>query len=331
MDKSKTILACDIGATKTEIAVYISDINIHSKIYSDKFLNDKYGSPEEILIPFIYNFNKQIDCACICVPGPVDNGKCYGTNISWEFDEKVLSENLKIKNLRLLNDIEAVAAAVPHYKPDELITVCAGKAGSENKNKAVISPGTGLGQAALIYHDGKYITVSTEGGHTDFSPENETEAELMFYIKKKDDHVSFEKISSGKGIINIFNFLKTEKKIEIDESLDKKLSAESDIASVIFEEMQKGNCGICRKTFEVFVSVLARQAGNMVLNFKATGGVYLAGSVSIKLAELINSEIFMNSFLNKGSLSYLTEAAPVYIIKDKSPVITGAAITAFGM
>lgn len=331
MDKSKTILACDIGATKTEIAVYNSDKKEKSIVVSDKFLNKKFGSPEEILLPFIFSFNKQIDCAIICVPGPVDNGKCSGTNIAWEFDEKSLSENLKIKNLKLLNDIEAVAAAVPNYRQEELVTVYKGKSGSENRNKAVISPGTGLGQAALIYNDGKYITVSTEGGHTDFSPENETEAELLFYIKKRDNHVSYEKIASGKGIENVFNFLKTVKKVEFDESLDKKLASDSDRASVIFEEMQKGDCGICRKTFEIFVSVLARQAGNMVLNFKATGGVYLAGSVSIKLSELINSEVFLNSFLSKGSLSYLTEAAPVYIIKDKSPVLTGAAITAFGM
>lgn len=331
MSKNKTVLACDIGATKTEIAFYDSDISIHSKVYSEKFLNNSFSSPEEILIPSIRKFNQHINCACIGVPGPVENGRCDGTNIPWKFDEKVLSENLKIKNLKLLNDIEAVAAAVPHYKPDELITVYEGKSGNEFRNKAIISPGTGLGQAAMIYQDGKYIAVSTEGGHTDFSPENETEAELMFYIKKREDHVSFEKISSGKGIMNIFNFLKNEKKFEVDESLDKKLSADSDKASVIFEELLKGKSRICKKTFEIFISVLGRQAGNMVLNFKATGGVYFAGSVSLKLSELIKSEIFLKSFLNKGSLSYMTEAAPVFIIKDNSPVITGAAITAFGM
>jgi glucokinase len=321
------ILACDIGATKTETAVYGIENKIPVLINSQKFLNVEFRSPEDIILKYLKNISFKIDCACIGVPGPVEEGRCTGTNIKWEFSEFSLSEKFRIKKLKLVNDIEAIAAAIPFYKEENLITVYKGSQSDKKRNKAIIAPGTGLGQAAMIYNEGKYITVSTEGGHTDFSPDDETEAELMFYLKKKFGHASYERVASGSGIRNIFNFLKDIKKYEVSNILEKNLASD-DPAKVIYEQSLIGKSRICEKTFDIFISALGRQTGNIVLNFKATGGVYLAGGIPLKIQAMIRTEKFVNSYLRKGELSYLNAAAPVYIISDPSAAIFGAAVTA---
>lgn len=322
------ILSGDAGATKTELALYEQNLKDLKLITSEKFLSREFSSPEEMIRKFLAGKNEFIDSACIGIPGPVDNGKVRSTNLPWELDEKELSGKLNITMFKLANDLECLATSVNFITEDNLIKISNGIVKSKDtQNKVVIAPGTGLGQAALIYGGNGYKVVATEGGHSDFAPSDETEDELLKYLRKKFGHVSYERIASGSGILNIFEFLRSNEKYTVNSELEQKIKA-GDPAAVISEEGISGRSVICEKTIDIFVSVLGAQAGNMVLNYKATGGVYLGGGIPFKIINKLKEGKFLKAFLNKGRLSYLPEAAPVYVIKNESAGTFGAAVIA---
>jgi glucokinase len=321
------ILAGDVGGTKTELAIYENKDGMLDKLESEKFISNEYSGLEEIISLFLSNREYQIDSACIGIPGPVENGKVKLTNLSWELDETDLSEKLNIRKFKLANDLEAIATAVPFIENDDLIMICKGSGDFSKSNKAILAPGTGLGQAALVYRDNEYTVIPTEGGHTDFAPCNEIERELLKYLQNKYEHVSYERVISGIGLVNIFEYLKSTGKFEISNELMKRIET-GDSAAVISAEGVSRNSEICVKAIDIFVSILGAQAGNMVLNFKATGGVYLGGGIPVKITDKLKEGLFLKAFLNKGRLSYLTEMTPVFIIKNESAGSFGAAIIA---
>jgi len=320
------ILAGDCGGTKTELALYEQKKDELKKIVSEKYLNNDFSNLEDIIFSFLKNKNVKIESACIGIAGPVEKGKVVSTNLLWDLDEKILSENLGIEKFKLANDLEAIAAAVSAIEEEDLITIYKGAALNDGNNKVIVAPGTGLGVAALINIGNNYKIVATEGGHTDFAPTNEIEIELLKYLKKEFKHVSCERVASGIGLVNIFNFLKITWYSHIDEELSARMENE-DPGSVISDEALKKN-PICMKTLDIFASVLGAVSGNMVLNYKATGGVYLGGGIPLKIVEKFKDGTFIKSFLNKGRLSYIVERTPVYIINDESVGTSGAALLA---
>lgn len=318
------ILSGDAGATKTELALFIKNNGVFQKIISERYPSKEFLSLEQIIRTFLKGKDHKIESACIGIAGTVINGIGRSTNLPWLLDEKMLSEKLNISNFKLANDLEIIAAAVSMLEVSDLITIYKGDGEIKFENKAVIAPGTGLGQAALIYTDGKYKIVATEGGHTDFAASDELEFKLFKYLQKIFGHVSYERIASGMGLVNVFNFLKDSGYAEVTGRIMERVKYE-DIAAVISEEAMNKSCKICEKALDIFASVLGAQAGNMVLNYKATGGVYLGGAISLKIQDKLSDATFVRSYLNKGRLSYLTEMTPVYIIKDESIGLLGAA------
>lgn len=321
------ILAADIGATKTELCVYEVKSKKPQKVFGEIYPSRKFSTPESLLKDFLKKLKYKITAACIGIPGPVIDGKGKATNISWKFDERKLSEFLNIKKFKLVNDLEALAAAVTKPDRKELIEIYRGKRTGRNENKVVLAPGTGLGQAALIWNGEKYLIVPTEGGHADFAPKSNLEAELLDYLRKEFGHVSYERVASGEGIVNIFEFLTENNYGKGTGKLLKRFIGE-DKASVISDEALNKRNKLCNMTLDIFMSALGSQAGNMVLNFKATGGVFLGGGIPLKLRKKFSEAIFINSYLNKGKLSYLTKQTPVQIININSASTLGAAIIA---
>ncbi len=329
------ILAGDCGGTKTELALFENADGGFKKIFSQKYFNKNFSSLEEIISAFLLNSHDvkdknqtyKIDSACIGIAGPVIDGRAILTNLNWQPDERTLSGKLNIKNFILANDLEIIANAVPLLTDQDLITLYKRDNQETGKNKVILAPGTGLGQAALVNLDGAQIVIATEGGHSDFAPSDEIETELLKYLKNKFGHVSYERIASGMGLINIFNFLKEINYTEVSEEILSRIDNE-DAAAVISEEGLNNKNEIFAKALDIFSSVLGAQAGNMVLNFKATGGVYLGGGIPIKIIEKLKDGSFLKSFFNKGRLSYLTEMTPVFVISDPSAGLTGAAIIA---
>lgn len=322
------ILSGDAGATKTELAIYSSnENNILEKICSQKYSSKDFSSLENVILEFLKDKKLKIHSSCIGVPGPVLDGKAVSTNLDWILDEKILSEKLNIKNLKLANDLEIMAAAIPSLTDNDLITLHKGEGANKNSNKALIAPGTGLGQAALIYSEGKYIIAPSEGGHTDFAPQNEIETKLLNYLQSKFGHVSYERIASGEGIVNIFNFLIDTNYGTVNREFLNRLENEDAAALITTEAVSERN-KVCVKSLDIFTSVLGAQAGNMVLNYLATGGVYLCGGIPLKILYKFKDNTFLNSFFNKGRMKYLIERTPVHIVRDSSIGLKGAAMLA---
>ena len=324
------ILSGDAGATKTELALFTNTKGKLQKQYTQRYDSKEHASLESIINIFLGGKETEITSACIGIAGTVIDGIGRSTNLPWLLDEKELSKNLNIPEFKLANDLEIVAASVSILEKKDLFTLYEGECKNTNENKAVIAPGTGLGQAALVYSDQGYKIIATEGGHTDFAATDETEFELFKYLKKIYGHVSYERIASGLGLVNVFNFLKDTAYSEIPLGILDRLNNE-DEAAVISEEAINKSCRVCEKALDIFTSVLGAQAGNMVLNYKATGGVYLGGGIPLKILEKLKDGTFVRSYVTKGRLSYLPEMTPVYVIKDKHAGLLGAAMISSGL
>ncbi len=329
LNTKKMILAGDAGATKTELALYSNLNGKLQKHYTERYDSNEHSSLDLIIQKFLQDKKSEITSACIGIAGTVIDGIGRSTNLPWLLDERELSQYLNIPVFKLANDLEILAAAVPFLQKDDLITLFEGNCKSENDNKAVIAPGTGLGQAALIYSGGQYRIVASEGGHTDFAASDELEFGLYKYLKNIYGHVSYERIASGSGLVNVFNFLKDTDFAKVSERILQRFS-EEDPAAVISGEAINNSCPVCVKALDIFASVLGAQAGNMVLNYKATGGVYLGGGIPLKIIDKLKDGTFLRSYLHKGRLSYLPETAPVHVIRDKSAGLLGAAILSSG-
>ena len=228
--------------------------------------------------------------------------------------------------MRLLNDLSAIAHAVPFLQPDDVHTINIGRPAPEGP-LAVIAPGTGLGEAYLTWDGDKYRAHASEGGHADFAPTTPLEVEMLRYLQGSFGHVSFERVCSGKGIPNIYAFLKDSGYAEEPTWLGEQLESADDPTPVIFNAVLKADkpCKLCQATLETFVSILGAEAGNLALKLGATGGVYLGGGIPPRIAPFLESEIFMAPFRKKGRLSGLLAQIPVHIILNPKVALLGAA------
>jgi len=324
------ILAGDTGGTKTRLALYELDgAKLHRQT-TETFVSRDYPGLEEIVDVFLDRNRATVKAACFGVPGPVVNGAAKTTNLPWQLQEEKIAQTVGINAVRLVNDLVATTAAIPHFSPDELFTLYEGSLESEKKICAVLAPGTGLGQAFLFRDNGHYHVIASEGGHSDFAPTNELEIELLHYLKKKFEHVSYERVLCGPGLHNIYNFLKnSERALEPAELAIR--FAGKDPSAVIAAAGLAGEFDICAKALDIFASILGAQAGNLALTLLATGGVYLGGGIPPKILPKIKEGATVASYLDKGRLSDVVKKTPLYVIRDDHAALLGAASLAMEM
>ena len=336
-------LAGDIGGTKTRLALYQMENGRLIRQNIDTFASQDYRSLEEVVQIFLERQKTLVTKSCFGVPGPVVNGEAHATNLPWKLNEKQISQSLNIPTVRLINDLVATAAAVPNLTSDKLLTLHEGKLfntakkGLQNNHSkmpemedvtfGVLAPGTGLGQAFIYNSSGQRHIIASEGGHADFAPTSEIEIGLFQYLKLKYNRVSYERILSGPGLVNIYNFLKDTGFAPEPPELEKRLR-EEDSGMVITTTGKTGEYELCVKTLDIFASVLGAQAGNMVLTLMATGGIYLGGGIPAGIYKKLADGTTVNSYLNKGRLSYLVKNTPLYVILDDHTALLGAAYIA---
>ena len=309
-------LAGDIGGTKTRLALF--DDELHCKrqeIYASK----DFPHLEDIVKLFL---KEKVAKACFGVAGPVVEGRCQTTNLPWILVEKDLEKVLKIPKVSLINDLEANAWATFCLQPAEIFTVQKGT--KKNGTQAVIAAGTGLGEAGLYWDGKKHHPFASEGGHTDFGARNEVEMELYRYLRKKFDHISYERILSGPGIYNIYRFL-IDLQLEKDEEEIRLAFANKDPAKVITEKAVAGESKACVKAVEWFVSLYGGEAGNLALKYLAIGGVYIGGGIAPNILPFFKKKIFLESFLSKGRFRELLSEIPVHVILNERAALLGAA------
>jgi len=273
------LLAGDVGATKTKLAIFSSDDPHISAAQESTFPNVEYSSLDTLVQEFLSKVNDSIEFACFGVAGPIFQGSAKLTNLAWVIDEKELSASLKLASVRLLNDLQATAYYVPFLKPKEIETLNRGKP-IYGGTIAVIAPGTGLGEAYLAWDGKRYHPHASEGGHGDFAPTNPSEIDLLSHLLSKFKHVSYERVCSGRGLYNIYKYYheSTQSRANGCPAEDKISEADDPTPPIVDAALhKKSKCGICVKTLDMFISILGAEAGNLGLKFMATSGVYVGG------------------------------------------------------
>jgi glucokinase len=322
LHKNQLVAAADIGGTKTAIALYEVHNNELSCLEERVYKSTEYASFPDLLNEFI-TATRIPHKISIGIAGPVLHGKAEATNLPWVVSRDEIAERFGMESVFLLNDLEANAFGLAALQATDLITLYKGKNRAMG-NAAVISAGTGLGEAGLYWDGNYYHPFPTEGGHTDFAPRSETDAALYSYLRKKWTHVSWERVLSGPGIYNIYSFLRDEMKREVPQSLAEAINA-GDPPRVISTAATERSAPICIETMDLFVHYLAVETSNMVLKMKATGGIFLGGGIVPKIRSLVTEERFLASYLNAGRMKKLVEETPVYIILNEKTALLGAA------
>ncbi len=311
------ILAGDIGGTKTHLAL-IEDVEKRKIIQEKKYISRDYSSLEEIGKQFLSSYTGKIKAACFGIAGPIVNQVCRATNLSWVIDGSKLSQCFQIRDVFLINDVEANAWGISCLYPQEL--ACLHEGVFNPGNQALVSAGTGLGEAGLYWDGKKHHPFACEGGHCSFAPSSEEEVELWRYLKKKYNHVSYERVLSGMAIRDIYQFI-IEMKKEKESSETKERIKKEDAGKVIAE----GICPASRRTMELFTSVYGAEVGNVALKFFAVGGVFLGGGIAPKILSFLQSDIFMKSYLDKGRFDRLLSTISVRVILNENTALLGAA------
>ena len=324
------ILAGDIGGTKTNLALFeeASDGGL-SKSEGRTFPSKDYAELEAVISEFLNGRTLPIEAAAFGVAGPVIDGVCRATQLPWIVSRTSLQEVLRIDDVWVINDLEATAYGVPALTSEQLVTLNPGER-ANGGNIAVIAAGTGLGEAALIWDGAHYHAMASEGGHVDFAPRNELEMGLLRYMLTIKHRVSYERVLSGPGLVNIYNFLKASGTAEEPDWLRLEIEASVDHARTISQAALAGRAEICVKALDIFVSIYGAQAGNLALTVKATGGVFVGGGIAPKIIEKLTDGKFLEAYKDKGRLSPLVEAAPVEVIMEPLTALIGAGRYAAG-
>nr|MBC7245806.1 glucokinase [Chloroflexota bacterium] len=319
------LLAGDIGATKANLALFSPENGPRVPLFEATFPSARYPNLEAIVREFLSQVDVSVRRACFGVAGPVVGGRSEITNLSWVIDAKELQTALNLPSVQLLNDLEAIAWAIPLLEPKDLRTLNAGQPVSGGAI-AVIAPGTGLGEAFLTWDGTRYRPHPTEGGHADFAPTDERQLELLRYLLQRFGHVSYERVCSGLGLPNIYAYLHDSGYAPEPPWLAEKLAATEDPTPVIVTTALSDEKGadLCIATLNIFVSILGAEAGNLALKTLATAGVYLGGGIPPRILSALEGGRFMRAFCAKGRHSELMARIPVHVILNPKVALMGA-------
>ncbi|MBN1613612.1 MAG: glucokinase [Deltaproteobacteria bacterium] len=321
------LLVGDIGGTKTILAVIDPQRGSRNPLAKATFANADFASLDAVIDMFLRDIDIPIRHAVMGVAGPVEKGPFQLTNLPWVVDAGNLRRKFKLRSVRILNDLEATAAAVPHLLPEEVFTLLDGEVAQEG-NMAVLAPGTGLGEAFITWEGGNCHVHASEGGHADFGPRNALQRELLGSLQERFDHVGYEMVCSGPGIARIYEFLKKSNPAAEPPWLSDRLRNVQDPTPVIVEAAldRQNPVMLCLESIGVFVSILAAEAGNLALKVLATRGVYLAGGIIPRILPILKKNQFEAAFRGKGKLSAVLLPVPVYVILNTGIVLLGAGL-----
>jgi glucokinase len=332
------LLAGDIGGTKTNLALYSSKEDVRTPLREATFPSAHYPT----LAALVHDFLAQIDLPDITieqgvfgVAGPVVAGKAKITNLPWQMEERQLEQALKIPTITLLNDLAALATAIPQLRPADLHTINAGKRAPQG-TFAVVAPGTGLGEATLTWDGAHYRVHPSEGGHVDFAPTNSFEIGMLVHLLKQMPHVSYEHVCSGMGLPNIYNYMKASGLFNEPQWLAEQLAQTNDhnpiiVKAAMYTNEQGERASICVATLKAFASILGAESGNMALKALATGGIYIGGGIPPRILPFLEEEEFLHAFTSKGRFSEMLSDIPVHVILNHKAGLIGAASFGFDL
>jgi glucokinase len=318
------VLSGDIGGTKTRLALFETDGRELQTLVEKSFPSGSYTSLDAIVRAFLQVTGASCPRACFGVAGPVQEGRCHTTNLPWEIDAAAMQRDLGFAEVRLLNDLEANAWGIPALEPKDFCLLQPGRAGARG-NAAVIAAGTGLGEAGMYWDGKRHHPFASEGGHTDFSPGNDLEIALLQHLRRSFEHVSWERVVSGPGLVNLHGFLCEHSASDPPAWLQRELQA-GDPAAAISRAALGERDPLCSQALDLFVYLYGVEAGNQALKVMATGGVYLGGGIAPKILERLKGPRFLEGFTAKGRMAPLLRQMAVRVILNDRTALYGPAL-----
>ena len=317
------ILAGDIGGTNARLA-YFQPQNGHLRLISERvFPSREHSEFGEIVTQFLDDSHTRPEVACFGIAGPVRNGRVETSNLPWVIEQSRLAKQIHLPATLLINDLEASAWGIGALAPEDLVALNH-VSGPVCGNQAVIAPGTGLGEAGLFWDGTRHNVFACEGGHTDFAPRSDLQIELLRYLQKRFGHVSYERVLSGPGLVNVYEFLRDTGSARSSPELDGSLQ-KGDPAAAISRAALDRSSALAEKALDLWITVFGAEASNLALKAMATGGLFLAGGISPKILPKLTGPLFMEAFLDKGRMRPLMEGIPVQVVTNEKAGLLGAA------
>ncbi len=330
------LLAGDIGGTNTRLAAYelgegqlaggglTPTPQVLRPVAEETFPSAAQASLDAIVQVFVATHSLRVEHAGFGVAGPVVHGRAQVTNLPWVVDSTNLARTLGVASVSLINDLEAIAYGIPALAAEDFLVLNAG-APDATGNAAVIAAGTGLGVAGLYWDGVIHRPIASEGGHIDFGPADALQAELLQHLQRRWPHVSYERVVSGPGLVNLYEFLRDTGRGTEQPAVAAALGR-GDPAAAITSAALAGTCALCQQALELFVAIYGAAAGNVALAFKATAGLYIGGGIAPKIRPALEQRsTFVDAFLAKGRLEDLLHGIPVRVIMNDRAGLLGAA------
>ena len=315
------LLAADIGGTNARIALF--DAAGRTPLVVETYATAASDGVPGLLDEFLTAQRARVTGACVAVAGTVRDGRVDGINLPWPVDEREIALALGLRTVVLVNDLAANARGIASLERNDLLPLNAGDPAAAG-NRVVVSAGTGLGEAALVWNGDGFEVVAGEGGHTDFAPRSETEIELLRYLVAEYGHVSYERVCSGLGLVNIYRFLRDS---GVRSGWYRSEPNAPSPAAIVAEAKADPLC-LSARALELFASIYGARAGNVALSFMATGGVYLGGGIAPKVADTLAAGAFVRAFVAKGRFTTLLARIPVFVVLNDQAALLGAAAIA---
>ena len=328
------ILAGDIGGTQTTLALFAVPGGIAPGLRPEAVLVERFNSRDyaqfgDLLQDFCARHRPRVVAACVGIAGPVRANRCTATNLPWTVDGAGIAGLLGLSEVPLLNDLEAIGFGIDLLQPQEIFELQAGAPGAQG-HRAVIAAGTGLGEAGLCWDGAAHRPFATEGGHADFAPQDELQIALLRYLRQEHEHVSWERVVSGPGLVNLYRFLLASESAgegrerQEPPGMAERLQADEP-AAVVWQCAASGESPLCGQAVDLFLRLYGAEAGNLALKTMATGGLYIGGGIAPKILDWMRRGSFIEAFRAKGRMRPLLEAMPVRVILNPQAALLGAA------
>ena len=324
------ILAGDVGGTKTRLALFETDRDGRLRGQDERtYPSREHRDLQEIVARFQREVPAPIERAAFGVAGPVRDGVCITTNLPWVVEAKGLASLLRLPAAGLLNDLESTAWGLGELGEEDTLTLQPGGGSGGAGNSAIIAAGTGLGEAGLFWNGRRHIPFATEGGHADFAPRSKIEDELLDHLRARYGRVSWERVVSGPGLVEIHDFLAGRPAAPHPagpahgEAVEGEFGG--DRAAAISHAALQGGSALASQALDLFVSMYGAEAGNLALKTLSNAGLYIGGGIAPRIVERIRAGGFMQAFLDKGRMRPLLEAMPVRVVLNDRTALFGAA------
>jgi glucokinase len=317
------ILAGDIGGTSTRLALFHADRDRVTPVADATFPSASLNGLGETIDHFIRERHRTVDAAAFGIAGPVIDGRAQLPNLPWSVDRDVLARQLDLARVELINDLEANAYGVAALGPEDLVPLNR-TASATSGNAAIISVGTGLGEAGLYWDGTAHHPFASEGGHADFAPRNELEADLLKELLESFPTVSYERVLSGAGLYRIYTFLRWRAGRQEPQWLTEAARRHAGPAAISAAALEDSD-DVAVAALRLFGSSLGAEAGNLALRMMARAGVYVGGGIAPKILPMLREGAFMSAFVEKGRMRPLLETIPVWVIRNDKTALLGAA------